>query len=210
MDRHEEQLMYLFKQLSFEYESTVLDIGCGFGAVAKALRPIAPHLKLFGYDPYREQAKPLYDGWVDKPDGTQYDVVIASHVIEHVPNVQDFIHFMLASLTPNGILILVWPNPKNAVVGGHINLFIPGTMIYTLVMAGLDCGNDAVFATIGTYHMWAVRHRLRPASPPEHYDGFSLAELAPYFPFTPTQGFDGTAAGIRKLMGGKVSTSPVR
>lgn len=206
MDRHHDQLVYLFKRLPLQFESTVLDIGAGFGAVAKALRPIAPHLQLFGNDPYRDEAKPLYDGWVTKPDGTEYDIVIACHVIEHVPNVQSFIHYMLASLRPDGLLVLVWPNPKVPTVGGHINLFYPGTMIYTLVMAGLDCGQDAVFATIGTYHMWAVRHRLRPASPPEHYDGFSLAELAPYFPFAPTQGFDGSAAGVQRLMAGKVST----
>ena len=53
------------------------------------------------------------DGDLDKSLGTEkFDYVVASHVIEHVPNVIKWLQSIFKSLKPNGILFLVIPDKR--------------------------------------------------------------------------------------------------
>jgi SAM-dependent methyltransferase len=48
----------------------------------------------------------------DIPRGDEtYDIILCSHVIEHVPHHQAAIHSLVRVLTRNGFLLLVYPNP---------------------------------------------------------------------------------------------------
>lgn len=57
---------------------TVLDYGCGKGALIKRLAKTYPEIKFYGYDP-------CVDGYTTLPDVKHFDLVLCTDVLEHVP-----------------------------------------------------------------------------------------------------------------------------
>ena len=75
----------------FPLESSILDIGCGFGQNMSALRK-AGYTKVRGLDVSaeavaycKEQGLPVEQGDVMSYAGSRYDYVLMSHVLEHLP-----------------------------------------------------------------------------------------------------------------------------
>lgn len=103
----------------------VLDVGCGVGSLslycaqhgaqvtgidissrAIAIAQQAAHSQLFSHPPtFLERTLDFKLG--------QFDVVICSEVIEHVPNEKIFAQQLLASVAPGGVLIVSTPYPDN-------------------------------------------------------------------------------------------------
>lgn len=179
--------------------STVLDIGPGDGACMKDFRaaghkPLGVGLDLESYGgkgslniieaDYMEVAIP--------PDSL--DAVWASHVLEHAPNKQAFIEKMFADLKPDGWLFVTVPPMKPQIVGGHVNLFNAGLLLYSLILGGFDCSRAKV-KTIG-YNI-AVFVQKRAAVLPElRCDSGDIQKLAEFFPFPVKQGFNGDLAEV--------------
>lgn len=69
----------------------------------------------------------------------KFDIVWASHIIEHMLDPQKFLEDAKTYLAPNGWLCLTFPPLKHSIVGGHINLFNAGIILYRAVLAGYDC-----------------------------------------------------------------------
>lgn len=102
---------------SYRRTNRFLDVGCGAGSLLQAAvranwlaegleisPPAVKHLKQAGFNvrcEYLEQA--------NYPDG-HFDVVAASEVLEHVPNVQPFLAEVARVLRPGGLFYATTPN----------------------------------------------------------------------------------------------------
>jgi SAM-dependent methyltransferase len=125
-------------KLIAEYEfHTVLDIGCGDGLHSDLFRSAGRSVTGIDYRPRREDviAADYMQYKFDQP----FDCIWASHVLEHQPNVQAFLHKVYSDLKLGGILAITVPPLKHEIVGGHLTLWNAGLLLYNLVVAGFDC-----------------------------------------------------------------------
>lgn len=99
-------------------EKKLLDIGCGTGDFLNACKK--NNYKVFGVEP-NEKANKIAsekigeDVFKNLEDiiETEFDVITLWHVLEHVPNLEDYISKIKSLLKPNGILIVAVPNFKS-------------------------------------------------------------------------------------------------
>lgn len=101
--------------------SRILDVGCGNGWILEAIRNEAQGAAtLFGVEPSQSGAN---NSSVRVPDAcieigtlsevnfnTQFDLVVTSEVIEHVPNKTEFLSQIASVLHDDGTLVLTTPN----------------------------------------------------------------------------------------------------
>jgi SAM-dependent methyltransferase len=176
--------------------SRVLDIGPGNcfameGFLANGHRAEGVGLELESYIPkeVRERYKLIeadYNTWeVDEP----YDAIFASHVLEHQPNNLAFVQKMYRDLREGGWLFVLVPPMKAEVVGGHLNLFNTGYLVYSLIVGGFDC-SEAMVTKYG-YNVVCFVRKKSFEMPKLRYDSGDIETLAPYFPFEATQNFNG-------------------
>lgn len=148
---------YLRKILPELKESAILDIGCGFGHVLKGLRDLG-YVNLAGVDISDEavahdekigldvQKISSLDGFFET-NTKKYDLVIMTHVIEHIPKekIIETLKKIKSLLTENGALYLTTPNAQ-ANTGSywmfedftHTTIFTAGSLIYVLKSAGFS------------------------------------------------------------------------
>jgi len=97
----------------------VLEVGCGFGYLTYALAKSG--YDVLGIDISKvavDQAKSRYGEYFAHLDlreyankmGPSYDVIVFTEVIEHIENVQEFLHAADELLLPSGHLIMTTPN----------------------------------------------------------------------------------------------------
>lgn len=114
---------------------TVLDIGCGSGTMLKALHEFNADLVLAGFDVSdhnQENIEKLpgvnafYSGELSLI-AQQFDLIVLSHVLEHITEPEHFLNTILELLSPDGILIIQVPNflenPLDLFVYDHISHF---------------------------------------------------------------------------------------
>ncbi|MGA8940217.1 MAG: class I SAM-dependent methyltransferase, partial [Acidobacteriaceae bacterium] len=96
----------------------LLDVGCGYGTFLAAMKRRGWQVAGVDFDPVAaEAARRTYGldvrvGTIEnvKAGGPAYDVITASHVIEHVPDPVSFLSTCRALLKPGGLLVLKTPN----------------------------------------------------------------------------------------------------
>jgi len=103
----------------FQKPRKVLDFGCGEAWLLTELAREFPSSSFWGFDPSpaapigseKARALGLTNLRIDRqpPSGTTYDLVIASHVLEHLIDF-DLVQFWSSLLTENGILYVEVPN----------------------------------------------------------------------------------------------------
>ncbi len=179
----------------------VLDMGCGTGSNLTA--PLArnfPAIEFVGVDSdpasiqFARQADPTPNAsyFVEPPAGDRgtFDLVIASEVIEHVENPDEFLRSLLRRLTTDGQVILTLPNGA----GPFELVSLVETMLHL----------TGVYACL----RWC-KHRLRGSAPPPpavdslaispHINFFSYREILSTIAFG---GFEVVEARSRTLFAG--------
>lgn len=184
---------------------TLLDIGCGKCEQAKKFiesgiavkgvdisKPDFEHSNFTFFKGFFEKDLPL----TRKP----YHVTWASHILEHTLNPDEFLIQMLRFTASGGYLAITVPPIKPNIVGGHINLFNPGLLMYRLVLLGVDC-SKALVKTYG-YNQTVIvqinglmdKEKLRENL---FFDKGDIELLSPYFPEGyNSQGFNGNIKSL--------------
>lgn len=107
-------------------ENTILDIGCGTGDFITFCKQNGWNIT--GVEP-NNQARNLASGKINsevnrtvifesieslkKNNTEKYDVITMWHVLEHVPNLEEYISYLKQLLKPNGTLVIAVPNYKS-------------------------------------------------------------------------------------------------
>jgi 2-polyprenyl-3-methyl-5-hydroxy-6-metoxy-1,4-benzoquinol methylase len=119
---------------------SVLEVGCNDGALLTALEK-AGHIDVVGIEPNQHAAMMAVEAGhrvirsmltedIAKTIGT-FDTVYSRHVLEHVPNITEFMNSIRAVLVDDGIFVLEIPAIENALNQGnpailweeHVNYF---------------------------------------------------------------------------------------
>lgn len=99
-------------------EKKLLDVGCGTGDFLAACK--INGYNVCGIEPNNKAneiatkkiGKSVYKNLVDINE-SEFDIITLWHVLEHVPNLEDYIIKIKNLLKPNGILIIAVPNFKS-------------------------------------------------------------------------------------------------
>lgn len=121
----------------------VLDVGCGYGYFMQVAQDAG--LRPFGLDLSEaavERANARFPGRVFRgtlsdsalPRDQAFDVVFASHVVEHITTPVEFMRHIVARLKPGGLVVLVTPNIESLVSrvsgGRWVSFKIPEHVAY--------------------------------------------------------------------------------
>lgn len=119
----------------------------------------------------------------------KFDCIWASHVLEHQNNPNKFLVKIFNDLNDNGILAITVPPCKHEIVGGHVNLYNAGLLLYQMIHAGFDC-SEAKVKTYG-YNISVIVRKKPFKMPPLDFDFGDIELLNQFFPFDACHGFDG-------------------
>lgn len=176
--------------------SRVLDIGPGNcfamqGFLANGHQATGIGLELESYIPkeVRERYALIEGDYNTYAFNEPFDAIWASHVLEHQPDKGSFIRKMHQDLREGGWLFVLVPPMKAEVVGGHLNLFNNGYLLYSLVEGGFDC-SEAMVTKYG-YNCVVFVQKKSFTLPALRYDEGDIETLSPWFPFEATQNFNG-------------------
>jgi len=174
---------------------TALDIGCGGGEHAAAMRAAGLRVTTLDVLGGIEPRPDLVGDYLAIEMPEPFDVVWASHVLEHQRNVGLFLDKVFRDTREGGLVAVTVPPLKHEIVGGHLTLWNAGLLLYNLVLAGFDC-REASVKEYG-YNISAVLEK-RPAALPPLVSGEPDIEcLAPFFPVPVWHGFHGRLEAVR-------------
>src|SRR6185436_7287395 len=140
MSTSSEALEYMLKHKDI---MTILDVGSGEGLHARNMRESGKTVVTLSLC---EPADIVCDFLEWRPmDGELYDCIWASHVLEHQLNPNLFLKKCFSLLKDNGLFCVTVPPLKHEIVGGHINLYNAGLLIYQCILAGFDCSRAKIW-----------------------------------------------------------------
>jgi len=177
---------------------TVLDVGSGAGEHAAIMRATGRKVTTVSLEPPAHHVKDFVTALIP----TGFDAVWASHVLEHQPNVNNFLRRCFQVLRADGVLAVTVPPYKPNVVGGHLTTWSAGHLLYNLIVAGFDCRDALVSGNYSSginntgypyppYNISVIVRKRTAALPPLRFDGGDIARLADFFPCAVKDGFDG-------------------
>ncbi len=171
---------------------TVIDVGSGSGMQASLIRESGRRVTTVSLMPPADHVA----SFESLDLGKSYDAIWMCHVLEHTLNPHSFLQKAFRVLRDQGVLAVTVPPMKQAIVGGHINLFNAGILLYRLIMAGFDCRDARV--GIYSYNISViVRKRAILQVPNLCMDCGDIEKIAQFFPCQVCQGFDGRLPNIR-------------
>ena len=120
----------------------------------------------------------------------RYDAIWAAHILEHQLNPNIFLTKLHSLLNEGGYLTIVVPPRKPFIVGGHVNMWNGGLLLYHLILAGFDCSEAQLLQY--DYNIGIVVKKKTISPPPKiNYDLGDLDILKKYFPIKICEGFNG-------------------
>lgn len=138
----------LEKIINDEKHISVLDIGCGQGIQGRFMSDYGKSVT--GMTISDEDG---YDGKclenVIKADfmiaelAQKYDIVWASHILEHIVDVEGFLRKMKEVIAPGGCLAITVPR-ETSILLPHIHSFSAGRLLRYMLCAGYDCRNAQI------------------------------------------------------------------
>jgi len=121
-------------------KKNVLDLGCGSGVMLKALNQFDESMNLYGFDVSEHEAsrilampqvKGFFSGDLSKIK-QKFDLIVLSHVLEHITEPIAFIGAMRELLSDSGVIIVQVPNllenPIDILVYDHVSHFTVATL----------------------------------------------------------------------------------
>jgi len=172
--------------------SYVLDVGSGAGDHAAYMRRLGMNVRTL--DPYHPaDIRSHYP--LPYAAGTRYVGIWCSHVLEHQRDVGRFLTALNHDLSDGGLLAVTVPPMRTKLVGGHLNQFTEGSLVYNLILAGFDCRR----ARVGVYGYNVsvlVRKDASFMPPTLVYDSPDINVLAKHFPWPVNQGIDGRLGSV--------------
>lgn len=186
-------------KLISDYEfKTVLDIGCGAGLHSERLR--AANKLVTGIDYLPQSPDVIAADFLKHEFDRPFDCIWASHVLEHQPNVNQFLTKVSNNLRDGGVLAITVPPLKHEIVGGHLTLWNMGILIYNLILAGFDC-REARCKQYG-YNISVIVPKSKAALPLDElrFANGDIEKLARFFPVATAgtwhQAFNGAISEI--------------
>lgn len=168
--------------------TSVLDIGAGRGEAARHFMQRGKSVT--SVDIANVGAPNLISGNYMELKLDKYDLIWASHVLEHQLNVNAFLKKCRSEQEVGGLICVTVPPLKHEIVGGHVTLWNAGLLMYNLILAGYNCSdchvkqydyNISVIAKADNFKLPALR-----------YDYGDIEILSSYFPREYSfQGFNG-------------------
>ena len=116
----------------------VLDIGAGGGEAAAAFRDRGKVVTMIDKCPASDDVKRV-DIEREGCPYTAEGVIWCAHTLEHVHNVGAFLGAICRAAAPGVVVAITVPPLKHHIVGGHVNLFNAGILLYRMILAGFDC-----------------------------------------------------------------------
>ncbi len=128
----------------------LLDYGCGRGATTKATQRLLPDWRVDAYDLDRRaeaelSALPVFDRFFSgEPEAIegQYDLIVLTHVLEHVPRGHEALRHLGSLLTPGGHILVQVPdrilNPFDLLLADHTVHFDPASLHAVAVRSGFS------------------------------------------------------------------------
>ena len=107
--------------------------------------------------------KTVYCDFINFKSDTKFDLIWASHVIEHQKNVGLFVDKIIELCSDDGYVCITIPDPHRHLWGGHLTLWSPGLLAYNIALAGLDI-SDAIFirGTLETSIIFQLKKAILP------------------------------------------------
>lgn len=100
-------------------EKNVLDVGCGTGDFLLTCKNnnwnvvgVEPNKKAKKIAEQKLHDKTIFEN-INQLQGKQFDIITLWHVLEHVPDLNEYISKLKALLKPNGVLVIAVPNYKS-------------------------------------------------------------------------------------------------
>lgn len=147
-------------ELASRQPGTLMDVGCGSGKVLGLAQQLGWTVRGLELDPQaveaaRTRGLEVFPGGYERLSEfpNQFDVIMCSHVIEHVFDPVQMINLLHAALRPGGVLYLSTPNSESDVHAAygkhwrgleaprHLVLFSQATLIALLVEADFRVTN---------------------------------------------------------------------
>jgi len=172
----------------------VLDIGSGSGYHSEYLRQLGLNVTSFdfGTSYYFKMSnnQEFIKGDFNTYNFTKkYDLTFASHVLEHQPNVHDFIKKMMFVTKLGGYICITVPPKKDLIVGGHLTLWNSGLLLYNMCFAGLDMSDCILFQY--DYNITIITKNIHRSNLTLDYDKGDILKLLKYLPDGINEPFDG-------------------
>lgn len=170
---------------------SLLDVGSGSGKHAALFREAG--IDVTTLDINGEADITVQDFARERPmgKGSKYQCVWASHVLEHHPNTREFLEAVQAFCSPGGIIAITVPPRKDSLVGGHVNLFTPLSLVYNMILSGIDCSKASILVYGYNISVIVRNNKADLSNIDLHFDRGDIEKLAEFFPVPVKQNTDG-------------------
>ena len=165
----------------WEFDS-VLDIGSGGGVHATHFRNLNKKVTTISLEPPAD----IIGDYLET-DIPKHDLVWASHVLEHQPNVNLFLKKCFVNC--GKYFCVTVPPLKHEIVGGHVSLWNSGLLLYNMILAGWDCKHAIVMSY--DYNISVLVEKCEARLPSLRMGSGDISKLARFFPTPVEESFDG-------------------
>lgn len=112
----------------------------------------------------------------------RWDIVWASHILEHQKNSGDFLSKCLRHTKDSGLLVFVVPFPHREIWGGHLSYWTPGVLAYNLVTAGTSMLESSAFESHGEFVIVVRKRSIDLSKLALSFDSGDVDKLSQYLP----------------------------
>ncbi len=174
---YDNMLEFITSSVKLPAKGKVLEVGCGKGLLLRRFANKFPDWDIFAVEPSKnanaffKEVMPkvnCFEGTFENSPyhGKQFDLVMATGVLEHIPNPVDFLRLFRNCIADNGYGYIGVPNfetnPSDLFTFDHLSRFTPDTITALFSLAGFTVVNKWALST--RVPMWYVIKKADPNS----------------------------------------------